>query len=176
MTGRPTPAGDDGTTADHPAGVVTAADEAVAAALATLGGPNPAADARALVGALTTLSAARLLVPVRAEVHADDLASAFTTAVVRGHDGRTAMLAFSAEAALLAWDPTAQPIPFPTGRVAAMARVGGAAAMLIDVAGPVPVVIQGAILDGLADDRRPVLTPRGPAWLDADAPTGGVLD
>ena len=70
--------------------------------------------------------------------------------LLRRADGRRALLAFTSTAALTAWDPDARPVPVPA-RVAARSAVQeGAAALLVDVAGPVRLVVQGDDLAGLA--------------------------
>jgi type III secretion system (T3SS) SseB-like protein len=74
-----------------------------------------------------------------------------------GHDGRPAVLAFTGLAALLAWRPDARPVPVPAGPVW-RAAAGIADAVVIDVAGPVPLAVDGARLAALAAGR-PVPPP-----------------
>jgi SseB protein N-terminal domain len=66
-----------------------------------------------------------------------------------GHDGRPAVLAFTGLPALLAWRPDARPVPVPAGQVW-RAAAGTAGAVVIDVAGPVPLAVDGARLAALA--------------------------
>jgi hypothetical protein len=72
-----------------------------------------------------------------------------------GADGRRALLAFTSVAAMAAWDPAARGIPAPATRAAAAALDGGADALLIDLDGPVRLVLDGAALESLADGRVP---------------------
>jgi hypothetical protein len=117
---------------------------------------------------LTALAASRLLVPVVAvlgEQAADgsDKNSEMALPTLIGNDGRAAIIAFTGAAALAAWRPDARPVPVEAGRVwqAAVAegqpagRAGPASAVVIDVAGPVPVVIEGARLAALAAGQPP---------------------
>lgn len=131
-----------------------AADPRVAAALASY-----AVDPAAYAEVLGALGPARLLVPVVAllgEVHIDDAglphdkSSDMATVLLTGADGRQALLAFTSTATLERWNPEARPVPV-TSTVAAQSAVQeGAAALLVDVAGPVSVVIQGDDLARLA--------------------------
>lgn len=77
-------------------------------------------------------------------------------------DGRRALLAFTSVAAMAAWDPSARGIPAPAIRVAAGALAEGAGAVLLDHAGPVRVVVDGAAFEALAAGVLPV-----PPWEDA---------
>ena len=71
-----------------------------------------------------------------------------------GRDGRPALLAFTSLAALLSWRPDARPVPTPAGQVWGSA-VDGQSAVVIDVAGPVPVAVDGARLAALAEGQSP---------------------
>jgi len=135
-----------------------AADPLVAAALeAYLAGQGSEQEA------LRALAAARLLVPVIA-VLADDAASpAARDAIARqgdknsemmlptliGQDGRPAVLAFTCIGALARWRQDARPVPAEAGRVW-RAAVADGCAVVIDVAGPVPLAVEGARLAALA--------------------------
>jgi hypothetical protein len=128
-------------------------DPALEAALATY------ALIRDVVPVLRALREARLLVPVVAvlgEVEIDehglahDKTSDMATVLLRGADGRMALLAFSGMPALQAWDAEARPVPV-TARTAAQAALqDGAAAIVVDVAGPATFVVEGQDLEGLA--------------------------
>jgi hypothetical protein len=116
---------------------------------------------------LTVLAASRLLVPVvavLAEANSDgsekETEMALPTLV--GNDGRTAVIAFTSTATLSGWRADARPVPVPARRLWAAAR-SEADAVVIDVAGPVPVVIEGARLRALAQDGTPP-----PAHADPD--------
>ena len=118
-----------------------------------------AAGTGSQVDALAAVREARLLVPVVAvlgEVEIDerglahDKTSDMATVLLQGADGRMALLAFSGLPALQAWDPDARPVPV-TARTAAQAALqDGAAAIVVDVAGPAAFVVEGQDLEGLA--------------------------
>jgi len=131
-----------------------AADSGLAAALADYDrDPSSYADV------LAAICAARLLVPVVAvlgEVEFDDAglahdkSSDMATVLLTGADGRTALLAFTSTSSLAAWDPQARPVPVISSVAAQSAVQEGAAALLVDVAGPVTVVVEGDDLTRLA--------------------------
>jgi hypothetical protein len=118
-----------------------------------------AAGSGSQVDALAAVRDSRLLVPVVAvlgEVEVDDQGLAhdktsdMATVLLRGADGRMALLAFSGMPALQAWDADARPVPV-TARTAAQAALqDGAAAIVLDVAGPATFVVEGQDLEGLA--------------------------
>ncbi len=118
--------------------------------------------------ALVALSAARLLVPVVA-VLADGSASAqgdknseMVLPTLIGQDGRPAVLAFTCLDALTRWRPSARPVPAEADRVW-RAAVADGCAVVIDVAGPVPLAVEGDRLAALAAGH-----PVPPAHQDAD--------
>ena len=74
-----------------------------------------------------------------------------------GQDGRLAVPAFTCLDALTRWRPEARPVPMDAGRVWQSA-VADARAVVLDVAGPVPVAIDGARLAALASGQ-PVPLP-----------------
>jgi type III secretion system (T3SS) SseB-like protein len=108
---------------------------------------------------LSALTEARLLVPVVAmlgEVEYDenglarDKSADMAVVLITGRDGRRALLAFTGTQALTAWQPDARPMP-ATAHLAATASVQeGAAALVIDIAGPSTVVIETEDLHHLA--------------------------
>ena len=139
-------------------------------------------------GVLAALASARLLIPVVA-VLAEPVASAEHQAMdgqvsapglhpgsalrrakvsemalptLVGQDGRTAVLAFTGLPALLAWRPDARPVPVPAGQLW-RAAAGTADAVVVDVAGPVPLAVDGARLAALAAGR-----PAPPPHEDPD--------
>lgn len=67
-----------------------------------------------------------------------------------GRDGRPALVAFTCLDSLARWRPGARPVPVPA---AGVWRAGAeqASAVVIDVAGPVPVAVDGARLIALAN-------------------------
>jgi hypothetical protein len=81
---------------------------------------------------------------------AHDKTSDMAAVLMTGKDGRTALLAFTGTAALEAWNPEARPVPVSAPQAALAAVQEKAAALLIDVAGPVLFVVEGADLLALA--------------------------
>ena len=76
-------------------------------------------------------------------------------------DGRRAMLAFTGMDSLQAWDHQARPVPVTLDVAAQSAQADGAAALLVDFAGPHPLVIEGDVLAELALGHRLVELPDG---------------
>jgi hypothetical protein len=99
--------------------------------------------------ALTALAAARLLVPVVAAPGAAPTASEMALPTLIGQDGRPAVLAFTGLGTLARWRPNARPVPAEADRVW-RAAVADGCAVVIDVAGPVPLAVEGARLAALA--------------------------
>jgi SseB protein N-terminal domain len=177
-TGGPRFAGDDG-----------AADPRIAAILAAYGAGQESEPA-----VLTALAGSRLLVPlVEAPAEATRVTEtagatgatgacatgaahddgcdhraarelAFPTLI--GRDGRPALLAFTSLAALMSWRPEARPVPTPAEQVWGTA-VGDSCAVVIDVAGPVPIAVDGARLAALAAGAPPP-APQDDPDLQAD--------
>jgi SseB protein N-terminal domain len=152
------------------------ADLAVAAALEAY-----AAGTGGEHAVLTALADSRLLVPVVA-VLADELASPAAGAgdgeapagppagqaglpregekasemampAIVGRDGRRALPAFTSADAVRRWQPTARPVPVPASGVWQSAA-HESWAVVIDIAGPVPVVVEGARLTALAEGAK----------------------
>jgi hypothetical protein len=95
---------------------------------------------------LAALGEARLLVPVVAELGeretgpdglVGDKSSDMAAVLMRGPDGRLALLAFTGLEAMQRWDPDARPVPVPARTAALAALQDGAEGLLIDLAGPV---------------------------------------
>jgi hypothetical protein len=74
-----------------------------------------------------------------------------------GRDGRPAIPAFTSLEALARWHGEARPVPAQAGLVW-RAAVDDACAVVVDIAGPVPLPVDGARLAALADGR-PVPCP-----------------
>jgi len=122
--------------------------------------------------AIAALCTARFLLPIVAvgddssdrpdpDRHAELGAVLLTTA-----DGSTGMPVFTGLDALSAWQPGARPVPCRLDEVAATARQAGAVALLVDLAGPSPLVIEDGLISELADARRLVeLDGGGWGWL-----------
>lgn len=123
---------------------------------------------------LAVLQHSRLLVPVVAiagdvELDAQGLASEKTsdmaTVLMRGRDGRTALLAFTGAEPMRRWDPAARPVPVSVRHAARAARQDGAEALLVDVAGPAMFVVEGDDLAGLADGHTLVRVSGRYGWV-----------
>ena len=157
-----------------------AADPAVLAALT-----GYAAGRGSEHAALTALAGSRVLVPVVAvlaeEDEADNAAAGaaapgaglrrektteMALPTLIGRDGRAAILAFTSLDALTRWRPDARPVAVPAAR-AWQAGVQEASAVVIDVAGPVPVTVEGARLAALAAGRSVPLPHQDPDVLAA---------
>jgi hypothetical protein len=145
------------------------ADPMVAAALSAY-----AAGTGSEYAALTALAGSRLLVPVVAllsnEPHEADAAgqdaagekvSEMALPTLVGRDGRAAVLAFTCLGSLTRWRPDARPLPVSAQRVW-QAGTQEAGAVVIDVAGPVPLAVEGARLAALAGGGRAPLPHEDP--------------
>jgi hypothetical protein len=128
------------------------ADPAAAAALSAF-----AAGTGSEHAALLALAAARLLVPVLAEVAAvapvpaagSEKSSDLALPTLVGHDGRRAIPAFTSLEALARWQSSARPMPADSAQVW-RAAAEDSCAVVIDVAGPVPLAVEGTRLAALA--------------------------
>ena len=128
---------------------------------------------------LAVLQHARLLVPVVAvlgEVEHDaqglarDKTSDMATVLLRGRDGRAALLAFTGLAALQRWRPDARPVPVRAADAARAAVQEGADAIVLDVAGPVLFTVEGEQLRALADGFVLGEVAGTPAWVRVASP------
>ena len=156
------------------------ADPALTAALAAA-----SEDPARMPEVLAALHGSRVLAPVVARLGESetgtpapvrpvrDKSADIAVPVLLADDGSRALPVFTDLAALATWDPEARPVPV-TGPVAArVALAEGAAALILDVAGPAPVVLPGPELRALAEGRG-----IRPAWDDPALATavGAVLD
>lgn len=151
------------------AGDTGAADATLAAALA--------AHARGTAShgeVLLAVQDARLLVPVVAmlgEVEYDerglahDKTSDMAAVLMQGGDGRLALLAFTSTDALARWNPEARPVPVVAKLAAQSAVQEEAAAMVLDIAGPTTVVVEGDDLIALAEGWRLAMVGEQAAWI-----------
>jgi hypothetical protein len=80
-----------------------------------------------------------------------------------GNDGRKAVIAFTGTETIRRWRADARPVPVPAARLWPAVTAEQADAVVIDVAGPVPLVIEGARLAALAGGAPPP-----PPHLDPD--------
>lgn len=133
------------------------------------------ADPDRYVDVLAALGGSRLLVPVVAvlgEVEVDDAGLArdktsdMATVLIEGADGRLALLAFSSTDSLARWNPEGRPVPVDTLTAARSALQEGAAALLLDVAGPTTVVVEGDDLRALASGWRLARLEGQVGWVD----------
>jgi len=113
---------------------------------------------------LTVVAASRLLVPVvavLAEANADGTEKETEMALptLIGNDGRTAVIAFTSTDTLRNWRADARPVPVTAPRLWAAAQTE---ALVVDVAGPVPFVVEGARLSALANGEPPPLAHEDP--------------
>lgn len=123
---------------------------------------------------LAVLQQARLLVPVVAladEVQVDerglvhDKSSDMATVLLTGRDGRMALLAFTGLEPLRAWDPQARPVPVAASLAARSALQDGAAALVVDVAGPRSFVVEGDDLAAVAAGWTLARVGERTAWI-----------
>ena len=138
--------------------------------------------------ALTALARTRLLVPVVAVLTGQeeaparqpghgggrrplrrDKTSEMALPTLVGADGRHAVIAFTGMEALTRWRADARPVPVPAAQVWQAGREE-ASAVVVDVAGPVPLAVEGARLAALAEGR-PVPHPHEDPDLLAAART-----
>lgn len=133
-------------------------------ALAGAAGRTDPTDYLRAVAALCT---ARLLVPVVATATrlgqavdglSSDKEAEMSVVLLQAADGRRAMLAFTGLDSLQAWNAEARPVPVTLDLAAKTTRSEDVAALLVDFAGPAPLVIEGDVLDELAAGHRLVET------------------
>ncbi|GII27329.1 SseB family protein [Planotetraspora mira] len=130
------------------------ADASVSAALSGFqAGTATAADV------LVAIGEARLLVPVVALLTESEVGehglrqekeSEMALPKLVGKDGREAVLAFTGAESMRRWRADARPVQATAPQVCQAARHEDAAAVVVDVAGPVPFVIEGGMLQALA--------------------------
>ncbi len=117
---------------------------------------------------LSLLSSARLLVPVVAAATKPtegDKDTDVSAVLMRGRDGRLALLAFTGMDSMQRWNAQARPVPASGRDAAQAAHAQDAAALLIDLAGPVTFVVESAELDELAAGHHLRKTSVGYAWF-----------
>jgi hypothetical protein len=145
------------------------------------GGADPAlADALEAVAAdpgrapevLAALHGARVLAAVGAVAtetapgaggHLADKEADIALALLDDGAGRRALPVFSSVATLARWDPRARPVPVDGPRAAAVAQAEGAQDLVVDLAGPVRVVLGEREVRALL---RPL--PTVPAYADEE--------
>jgi len=151
------------------------AEPRVAAALAAFGSGQGSEHA-----ALTALAASRLLVPIVAVAAGDDgerkssghggsvgdSGAEMSLPTIVGRDGRRAIPAFTSVETLAMWRQQARPVPASASQVW-QAAAQDACAVVVDIAGPFPIAIDGARLAALADGRPVPLPHEDPDVLAA---------
>ena len=140
---------------NRPAGDTGEADPALTAVLAAYAAGEAPEHA-----VLTTVAASRLLVPVvavLAEANDDGTEKETEMALptLIGNDGRKAVIAFTGSATVSRWRADARPVPVPAAQPWPAVATERADAVVIDVAGPVPLLIEGARLAALAGGQPP---------------------
>jgi hypothetical protein len=167
----------------RPAGDIGGADPAVTAALAAY-----ATGEATEYAVLTAIAASRLLVPVvavLAEADSDaavpsplppasaqdrstpfgsrsEKATEMALPTLIGNDGRKAVIAFTGADTVKRWRADARPVPVPAARLWPAVAAERADAVVIDVAGPVPLIVEGARLRALANGAPPPLPHEDP--------------
>lgn len=135
--------------ADHP---FTGDDGSQDPALAAVLTPGTPPDPVAVVAALRDT---RLLVPVVSmlDQETEEKSAEMAMVSLTMPDGRRAMPAFTHVSAMAAWDPQARPVPSEARRAAIAAVDEGCDLLVLDLAGPVPMVVPRPALWALAQDR-----------------------
>ncbi|HVT69539.1 MAG TPA: SseB family protein [Trebonia sp.] len=100
---------------------------------------------------------------LRAGAHGADKETDMALPTLIGNDGRKAVIAFTGIDTIRRWRADARPVPVPAARLWPAVAAEQADAVVIDVAGPVPFVIEGARLAALARGEPPP-----PAYQDPD--------
>lgn len=150
-------------------------------------------DREPYLAAVAELCLSRLLIPVVARTadepedhradpptghapqhsHGHDRHAEMSAVLLRRSDGTRAVLAFTGLDALTAWDGAARPVPATLDRVAQAALSAGAGTVVVDLAGPAPLLLERPLLDRLGRGHRFVRLDDGWGWLvpEDTAPT-----
>jgi SseB protein N-terminal domain len=135
-----------------------------------LAAATPDAGPIAYLRAIAALCLDRLLVPVVATATqlgqttgglTTDKEAEMAVVLLQAGNGRRALLAFTGLDALQTWQRSARPVPVTLDRTAQTALAEGAAAVLVDCAGPASLVVEGDLLAQLAAGHRLVETAPG---------------
>jgi hypothetical protein len=123
--------------------------------------------------AVAALCGDRLMVPVVATATsigtthgglASDKEAEMAVVMLQRPDGSRALLGFTGVDSLQAWDARARPVPVTLDKVAETAAAEGAVAVLVDAAGPYPLVVEGEVMAALAQGHRLVELEDGFGW------------
>ena len=85
--------------------------------------------------------------------------------LIQSGDGRIGLLSFTSTESMKLWNPEARPVPVPASTAAKAALQDDAAALLVDLAGPSPYVVDGDDLTRLARGWRLVTVGEGHGWI-----------
>jgi hypothetical protein len=106
-------------------------------------------------------------------VHGEKVSEIAMPSII-GRDGRTALAAFTCLDAVRRWRPAARPVPVPALGVW-QAAMQESSAVIIDIAGPVPLAIEGARLEAMAAGAQvPQLHEDPDVWQQVAAAAGEV--
>ncbi|MGD7787316.1 SseB family protein [Propionibacteriaceae bacterium Y1700] len=134
-------------------------------------------DVQDYLRAVASLCRARLMVPVvatatstaAAQQHAGvdalltvDKEADMAVVMLQAADGRKALLGFTGLDSLTTWQADARPVPVTLDLAARSAVAEQATALIIDMQGPHPLVIDGEVLEHLAAGHRLVELPPEP--------------
>ncbi|MFV0406016.1 MAG: SseB family protein [Propioniciclava sp.] len=132
------------------------------------------ADATAYQRAIVALCTGRFLLPIVAtgdeggDVPDPDRHAETMAVLVQSDAGATAVPVFTGIDALMRWHGDARPVPCTLDDVAATAVETGSTAIVIDMAGPAQVVLEGEVVTHLSQGHRLVeLDDGGFAWVFA---------
>ena len=144
--------------------VAVLADELTGEAAAAGGPGNPAVQPARSAGSFGPRG-----LPVQGEK-----ASEVAIPMIIGGDGRPALPAFTCLDAVRRWRPAARPVPVPALGVWQSA-VQESAAVVVDIAGPVPLAIEGARLAAMAAGAEPPAMHEDPdVWQQVAAAAAEV--
>jgi len=135
----------------------------------------PADEQTVLPGEQTVLAGERTetLGPRGLPVHGEKVSEVAMPSII-GRDGRPALAAFTCLDAVRRWRPAARPVPVPALGVWQSA-VQESSAVVIDIAGPVPLAIEGARLAAMAVGAQvPAMHEDPDVWQQVAAAAGEV--
>lgn len=137
------------------------------------------ADGDAYLRAVAALCGGRLLLPIVAtgDEHGDgpdpNRHAEMAAVLMESASGAKGVVVFTGVDLFSAWRPDARPVPCTLDDVAATAVETKSSAIVIDVNGPNPLVIEGDLITQLAAGRRLVaLDDGGFGWLSVQRPDG----
>jgi hypothetical protein len=144
-----------------------------------------AAGRGSLRAVAAALAEARVMVPIVAVLGDEhplpsglrgDLGADMALVTLTGADGRRALPVFTGTAALAGWDATARPVPVEAARAAQAAVAEGCDVLVLDPAGPVPLVLPRPVVWALGQGRPWLPAAEDPEVLAAVGSALGGLD